>query len=104
MRLFISMVILMALASTAFADGYTRGYYKQNGTYVNGYNRSTPNSSYNDNYKVKGNTNPYTGQDGTASRTYNDKTPNYNKKTYGDPLYENNSNSYGSKKSRGYGY
>jgi hypothetical protein len=45
--------------------------------------RSSPDSSYNNNYSVKGNYNPNTGKMGTRSRTQTDKSPTYNKKHYG---------------------
>ena len=47
----------------AFA-GHVNGYVRSNGTYVQGYERSDPNSTVRDNYDYKGNTNPYTGATG----------------------------------------
>lgn len=41
------------------------GYIKQNGTVVNDYYRTKPNSIKSDNYSTKGNRNPYTGKKGT---------------------------------------
>ncbi|WP_232786540.1 hypothetical protein [Achromobacter sp. DH1f] len=41
------------------------GYTNNNGTYVAPHQRSTPDSSLNNNWSTKGNTNPYTGQPGT---------------------------------------
>lgn len=38
---------------------------KSNGTYVNGYYRSNPNSTVTDNYSFLGNANSYTGTIGT---------------------------------------
>lgn len=63
-------LMVAALASSAHADNYVGGYTKSNGTYVAPHFRSSPDSSYNNNWTVKGNTNPYTGQAGT-------KQPNY---------------------------
>jgi len=59
-------IILMSLvlASSLFADQYVNGYTKSNGTYVQGYYRSSPNSTTSDNFSTKGNTNPYTGEQG----------------------------------------
>ena len=37
-------------------------------TYVNGYMKTNPNSTRNDNYSTQGNYNPYTGQEGTKPR------------------------------------
>jgi hypothetical protein len=84
----------------SFADEYVRGYTKKDGTYVAPYVRSDRDSSYNNNWSVKGNQNPYTGESGTKSPTWNDRTPNYNE-TYGNPGYNN---SYGtSNGTSGYG-
>lgn len=41
-----------------------RGYYRSNGTYVNSYYRTSPNSYRYDNYSARGNYNPYTGRRG----------------------------------------
>ena len=40
------------------------GYYRNNGTYVQPYFRTAPNSTNRDNFSTKGNTNPYTGKPG----------------------------------------
>jgi len=106
MKIFTLVLVLLAIAVTCFADQSVRGYTRKDGTYVNGYTRSDSDSSYNNNYSTKGNTNPYTGESGTNSRTYNDRTPEYNKKTYGNPGYESSSgglgNSNSGKKSKSY--
>ncbi|MFZ3071917.1 MAG: hypothetical protein WA162_01595 [Thermodesulfobacteriota bacterium] len=53
------------LFSPALVDaGWVNGYYKSNGTYVEGYYRSSPNNSVLDNYSTKGNSNPYTLEKG----------------------------------------
>lgn len=93
MKVLTVMLVLLAITATCFADQSVRGYTRKDGTYVNGYTRSDSDSSYNNNYSTRGNTNPYTGESGTNSRTYNDRTPDSNIKTYGNPGYEN---SYGS--------
>lgn len=56
---------VLLFASASFADQYVQGYTRQDGTYVQGYYRSSPNSSVTDNYSYKGNTNPYTGENGS---------------------------------------
>lgn len=67
----ILLVIFFAVAVLLFAtkaEAYTsrtNGYYKNNGTYVKPYYRTSPNSKKNDNYSYKGNYNPYTGKYGT---------------------------------------
>lgn len=40
------------------------GYYRKDGTYVQPYFRTAPNSTNRDNFSTKGNTNPYTGKPG----------------------------------------
>ena len=70
--------------------GWVNGYTRKDGTYVQGHMRSEPNSSYNDNWSVRGNQNPYTGSYGTKSPTLNDRTPDYNRRNYGSPLYQDN--------------
>jgi len=61
--LFASFASFTAVAS----DTYVNGYYKSNGTYVQGHHRTSPNKTKSDNYSTKGNTNPYTGKKGTKS-------------------------------------
>lgn len=61
------IVFLLAISSlsiTAFADQHVNGYQRSNGTYVNGYYRTDPNDTTEDNYSHQGNVNPYTGQRG----------------------------------------
>lgn len=83
----IGVSFLMGATSAASADQYTRGYMRSDGTYVAPYYSSSPDSSYNNNWGVRGNYNPYTGQAGTKSQTWNDRTPSYNSRTYGSPGY-----------------
>lgn len=75
------MLILLGFTTTAFArDTNVRGYYRNDGTYVQPHMRTSPNSSPYDNYSTKGNVNPYTGEKG-----YQDPT----RSTYGSqPLYQ----------------
>jgi len=47
---------------------YVSGYFKADGTYVEGHYRTTPNSTVNDNYSTYPNVNPWTGQQGTRGR------------------------------------
>jgi hypothetical protein len=46
---------------------YARGYFRQNGTYVQGYHATNPNGTKLDNYSTRGNFNPWTSQPGTKS-------------------------------------
>ncbi|MGN6769978.1 MAG: hypothetical protein ACTHJQ_09060 [Rhizobiaceae bacterium] len=73
------------LCSPASADQFVRGYTTHSGTYVAPHYRSSPDSSYNNNWSVKPNYNPYTGQSGYRNPTYNDRTPTYG--TYGGSSY-----------------
>jgi hypothetical protein len=56
---------------------YTSGYTRNDGTTVQGYNHTTPNSTNWDNYSTQGNTNPYTGTTGTRARDYSNDAYNY---------------------------
>lgn len=58
------ILMSLVLASSLFADQYVNGYTRSNGTQVQGYYRSSPNSTTSDNFSTKGNTNPYTGEQG----------------------------------------
>ena len=61
------LFVFMFLGLVSHADAATRvkGYYRSNGTYVQPYYRSSPNSTRYDNYSYYGNYNPYTGKYGT---------------------------------------
>jgi len=62
------VLILAALvAVSAFADEYVQGYYRKNGTYVEGHHRTAPDGNPFNNYSTQGNVNPYTGQPGTVN-------------------------------------
>lgn len=89
MKRIILAVAIMAAATTAMADQWVNGYTRSDGTYVNGYHRSTPDNSYNNNYGTRGNSNPYTGTWGSNSRTYNDRTPESNQRNYGYTQQDN---------------
>ena len=57
------LTLLALLTGSAYAE-YVNGYTRSNGTYVQGYNRTSADSSMYNNYSTRGNTNPYTGQRG----------------------------------------
>jgi len=80
------ILIFVLFTITCFADTYVNGYTKKNGTYVQGYYRSTANKTKYDNYSTKGNINPYTGKTGTKK------------------VYDNYGNSFGSKKKKSKSY
>ena len=60
---FIVALLISFISNIAYAD-YVNGHYRKDGTYVNGYHRSSPNGNPYDNYSTKGNVNPYTGKKG----------------------------------------
>lgn len=62
-----------------------KGYYKSNGTYVQPYNRTSPNKSLFDNYSTKGNYNPYSGKAGTVNPY---KVPTYTAPKITVPSYK----------------
>ena len=71
LKYIIFALITTCLMSSSYAisnsDVNVKGYYKNNGTYVPQHYRSNPNSTTNDNWSTKGNTNPYTGKKGTQN-------------------------------------
>jgi hypothetical protein len=88
MKKILILGLILDFSGIAFADVQVNGYYKSNGTYVQPYVRTSPNSTKLDNYSTKGNYNPYTGQQGTL----NVNTPQQN---YGYNSGYSNNNSYG---------
>ncbi len=77
------LVLAMALISIVTfsqTSQYVNGYYKSNGTYVQGYYRTVANNTVYDNYSTKPNVNPYTGKKGT--KTYNTSYSSYKSTSY----------------------
>lgn len=76
---------------------YVHGYYRSNGTYVNGYERTSPDGNPYSNYGFPGNYNPNTGTiTGGNASTYLDnyyKSSSYSSSYY-SPSYTNYSYSY----------
>lgn len=60
----VAVLVSFLIPSLIYAD-YVSGYTRKDGTYVSGYNRSSPNSTVRDNYSYEGNKNPYTGEEGS---------------------------------------
>lgn len=67
MRAILIVGMLALSASTASAQVYHQGYFRQNGTYVQPHYQSAPDSTPLNNYSTQGNVNPYTGQQGTVN-------------------------------------
>ena len=60
MKIIFTTIALLFLSFSASASCWVNGYYKSNGTYVQGYFKSCPNNTVYDNYSYRGNINPYT--------------------------------------------
>lgn len=68
MKYLLTALFLAILSGPAMAeDQYTNGYYRQNGTYVEGYHHTAPDNNIYNNYSTQGNQNSYTGQQGTVN-------------------------------------
>lgn len=75
----IAFLSVATFATDCFAgDVYVNGYTRQDGTYVNGYYRTAPDSDPYNNYSSKGNYNPYTGQAGTVTPSTTQSGYSYN--------------------------
>ncbi|NCA93635.1 MAG: hypothetical protein EOM84_00490 [Sphingobacteriia bacterium] len=77
--------LFVSIAEYSKASVRVNGYYRSNGTYVNPYYKSSPDSTRWNNYSTKGNYNPYTGSKGYTS-PYKSYTPSY--KSYNTPSYK----------------
>lgn len=75
-------VVLLALSASALADQYVQPHVRKDGTYVEGYNRNSPNSNLYDNYSSQGNSNPYTGQRGHERNEYSNPPANIQQNPY----------------------
>lgn len=63
-KILLTIATASIVAASAFADTWVSGYYRSDGTYVQGHYRSSPNQYKYDNYSTWGNVNPYTGEKG----------------------------------------
>lgn len=79
MKKFLILLVACIFGSliTVDAQVYVRGYYRKDGTYVQGHYRSEPNHTNHDNYSTQGNVNPYTGERGSVARDYSCDANNY---------------------------
>lgn len=60
------ILLVLMIGSVAQADTWVNGYMKRDGTYVQGYYRTSADHNIYNNYSTKGNVNPYTGHTGTV--------------------------------------
>lgn len=67
MKKLILLTIWSTFAGAALAQVYVKPHVTRDGTYVEGHQRSAPNSTKLDNYSTQGNSNPWTGQQGTVN-------------------------------------
>lgn len=67
MRILIAACALALVPASASADTYVKGYFKNNGTYVQPHYRSNNDGYKWNNYSTQGNINPYTGKAGTVN-------------------------------------
>jgi hypothetical protein len=88
-KLFFFIAFLFAAANSfAQTSTYVSGYTNSNGTYVQGYYRTTPNTTRNDNYSTVGNINPYTGSYRTKpADSYYSSPSYYSTSSYTTPVY-----------------
>lgn len=88
-KLFFFIAFLFAAANSfAQTSTYVSGYTNSSGTNVQGYYRTTPNTTLNDNYSTVGNTNPYTGSAGTKpADSYYVAPSAYSASSYGTSTY-----------------
>ena len=92
--------IVLGYAQTNPNHVKVKGYHRSDGTYVEPYYRTAPNSTNRDNFSTLGNTNPYTGKPGYILPD-NNPLPIYSTSNYSSTIHENNPNLSG-KLSNGY--
>lgn len=72
MKIFILSTLFLIISLGVFAQvnssyHYVKGYTRSDGTQVQGYYRTNPNSTNTDNYSTRPNVNPWTGKPGTVA-------------------------------------
>jgi hypothetical protein len=94
---FILLVFLSLFFSTAVTayDVSVNGYTRKDGTYVQPYHRTSPDSNPYNNYSTRGNTNPYTGQTGTVNPNGSSSSGSGYNYNYNNNTNLNNNNPYG---------
>lgn len=98
MSICLMLLIVLVFSSGVYASEWVNGYYRSNGTYVQGYWRSSPDGNPYNNYSYPGNYNLYTGkmakgnQQTYLNHYYNKPSTTYG--TYPKPRYGTYSSSY----------
>lgn len=64
---YLLLLCLLAAGPVMARDVYVQPHIRSDGTYVQGYHRTAPDSNPFNNYSTQGNVNPYTGQPGTVN-------------------------------------
>lgn len=77
-----TLIAILSISGAALAQSYgnstyQNGYYRSNGTYVQGHYKTQSNGTNRDNYSTYGNTNPYTGKSGSRAQDYSTNANNY---------------------------
>ena len=86
------IIFLMMLASDLAnaGDVWVQPHLRANGTFVEGYHRSSPDSSLLNNYSTQGNVNPFTGREGSVNpyqQPQYQQPPQYLQPQYQQPYY-----------------
>ncbi|MCZ2299545.1 MAG: hypothetical protein LC134_08715 [Chitinophagales bacterium] len=77
-----NVFLVIAMIFTFFisygqSQTWVNGYYKSNGTYVQGHWRQKADNTNHNNWSTTQQTNPYTGQTGTRAKDYSSQANNY---------------------------
>lgn len=75
--LFVLAFVLTSVLSYAQNQIWVNGYYKSDGSYVQGHYRQTPNSTNHDNWSTTTQLNPYTNESGARAKDYSAQAYNY---------------------------
>lgn len=87
-KLFFLIVFFFTTALTfAQSEVWVNGYTRSNGTYVQGYYRTAPDYTINNNWSTVGNVNPHTGRAGTVSRSSFNSSTYYSAPAYTQSYY-----------------
>ena len=74
----LALALVFMSVSVEAKDTYVRGHTRSDGTYVQGYHRTSADNTVNNNYGTQGNLNPYTGRSGDRARNPNQGNGEYN--------------------------